>query len=105
MRARACVVWSVYPCKVCIINSTAGLMGQLINGRLVYPTEWLISHLQQGPTRAAISSATARMITDTRPGWAAEEPEPTPSSPDSLTLIGEGAVSGCTGEAEGSFNT
>lgn len=105
MRARACVVWSVYPCKLCIINSAAGLMGQLINGRLVYPTEWLISHLQQGPTRAAISSAAARMITDTRLGWAAEDPAPAPSSPDSLTLIGEGAVAGSTGEAGDSFNT
>ncbi|KAL7374270.1 hypothetical protein ABVT39_025330, partial [Epinephelus coioides] len=58
-----------------------------------------------GPdTGAPISNATARMITDAWLGRAAEEPWPTPSSSDSLTLIGEGAVAGSTGETEDRFN-
>ena len=58
-----------------------------------------------GPdTGAPISTATARMITDAWLGWAAEEPSPTPTSSDSLTLIGGGAVVGSTGEAEDQFN-
>lgn len=56
-----------------------------------------------GPdTGAPISTAAARMITDAWLGWAAEEPPPTPTSSDSLTLIGEGAVAGSTGESRGS---
>lgn len=70
----------------------------------MYPTEWLISHLQQGPTRAAISSATARMITDTRLGGRGAGAGSLPPL-TSLTLIGEGAVAGSTGEAEDSFST
>lgn len=79
----------VFPCQPCIIHPATGLMEQLINGRPVYPRERLITHLQQGPdTGAPISAATVRMITDAWLGRAAEEPSPTPSPTDGLTLIG-----------------
>lgn len=88
--------WSMHPWKLCITNSAAGLMEQLINGRLVYPAEGLISHPQQGLTSDYQSTPQQSEWLQTH--GRAEEPILTPSSSDSLTLIGAGALVGVARE-------
>lgn len=89
----ASLCWSVQACKVCITNSAAGLMGQLRKGRLVYPAEWLISHLQQSLTSEHQST---QQWLWTCLAWAAEDLMATASSSNKLPLIGEEAVAGVT---------
>lgn len=62
----------VYPLQPCIIHSAAGLMGQLINSRLVYPREQLITHLQRGSTQEHQSALQRSEWLPTH-GWAEQQ--------------------------------
>lgn len=91
--------WSANPLEPCIIHSAAGLMGQLINGRLVSHRDQLITHLQQGPTQSSTDQNHNRQ-NDYRLQRSRRPPPTSNCSCDSATLTGLGAAAG----AEGKFN-
>ena len=101
----ASLCWSMQACKVCITNTAVGLMEQLINGRLVYPAEWLISHLQQSLTPEHQSTQQQSEWLWTCLAWAAKDLMAT-SFLQPAPINRRGGCGRCnTGGAENRLNT